>query len=170
MYKENLSIISALSHKASAYAMLKGSGLVPKLRAEVYFYAVNNGTLVVIEAHGLPDFSPATDTAPQVGPFGFHIHEGSQCEPKSGSDAFSKAGNHYNPNSVNHPDHAGDLPVLFSNNGYSFMAVYTDKFTPSEVIGKTAVIHQSPDDFRSQPAGNSGVKIACGVIEEYLKN
>lgn len=169
MYTQGSSIISILSHKPTAYASLKGSGLAPKLKAEVYFYAIKNGTLVVIEAHGLPDFSPATDISPQIGPFGFHIHDGNICEPQSGQDAFSKAGSHYNPTYMSHPNHAGDLPVLFSNNGYAFMAVYTDKFVPSEIIGKTAVIHQSPDDFRSQPAGNSGIRIACGVIKNYVE-
>lgn len=165
MYKENLPILSALTREPAAYTILKGSGLAPKLNAKVYFYPSNTGTLVVIEAHGLPEFTPATNTSPQIGPFGFHIHDGNVCEPTQGKDAFSQAGSHYNPTSTIHPNHAGDLPVLFSNNGYCFMAVYTDKFTPSEVVGKTAIIHQSPDDFRSQPAGNSGIRIACGVIK-----
>lgn len=166
MYKDNLSILSDLSSSPSAYAILKGSGLAPKLTAKAYFYpSNNNGTLVAIEANGLPEFSPATSTSPQIGPFGLHIHSGNTCEPTSGQDAFSKTGGHYNPNSTVHPYHSGDLPVLFSNNGYSFMVVYTNRFTPAEIIGKTLIIHQSPDDFRSQPAGNSGIKIACGVIK-----
>lgn len=166
MYKDNLPILSDLSASPAAYAILKGSGLAPKLTAKAYFYTSNNnGTLVAIEAHGLPEFSPATSTRPQIGPFGLHIHSGNECEPTQGQDAFSQAGDHYNPTSTVHPDHSGDLPVLFSNNGYSFMVVYTNRFTPSEVIGKTLIIHQSPDDFRSQPAGNAGIRIACGVIK-----
>ena len=45
------------------------------------------------------------------------------------------------------------------------MTVLTNRFTVREIIGKTVVIHNMPDDFRSQPAGDSGMKIACGVIE-----
>ncbi len=165
MYKNELPFLSTLSQEPSAYAVLKGSGLAPNLLAKILFYKFNSGTLVVIDAKGLPEFSPATSTSPQIGPFGFHIHSGNQCKPTEGPEAFSLAGSHYNPGSNNHPNHAGDLPVLFSNHGYAFMAVYTDKFTPGEIIGKTAIIHQSPDDFRSQPAGNSGIRIACGIIK-----
>lgn len=166
MNKENFSILSALKNKASAFAKLKGSNLVPNLTADVYFYPVKSGTLVVTEANGLPKFTPKTVANPQIGPFGFHIHNGNKCEPTQGMDAFSLVGEHYNPEADIHPNHAGDLPVLFSNDGYCFMAVYTNRFTPKDVIGKTVIIHQSPDDFRTQPSGNSGIKIACGVIKQ----
>ena len=46
------------------------------------------------------------------------------------------------------------------------MAVYTNRFKPSDVINKTVMLHRNPDDFRSQPSGNSGVRIACGTIEK----
>jgi len=46
------------------------------------------------------------------------------------------------------------------------MRVFTNKFKPSDIIGKSVVIHMSPDDYRTEPAGNSGKKIACGVIEK----
>lgn len=44
------------------------------------------------------------------------------------------------------------------------MKFYTDKFTVEDIIGKSVLIHENPDDYRSQPAGNSGKRIACGVI------
>ena len=44
------------------------------------------------------------------------------------------------------------------------MMVYTTRFFPEKVVGKTVVIHDMPDDFRTQPSGNSGEKIACGQI------
>ena len=44
------------------------------------------------------------------------------------------------------------------------MTVFTDRFTVDDAIGKTVVIHSEPDDFRTQPSGNAGTKIACGVI------
>ena len=82
-------------------------------------------------------------------------------------DPFADAKTHYNPKSCPHPYHAGDLPPLFSANGYAYSAVLTDRFTVDEIIGKTVVIHSSPDDFTTQPSGNAGRKIACGVITAY---
>ena len=72
---------------------------------------------------------------------------------------------HYNPKDCPHPYHAGDMPPLFGNNGEAFMAFMTDRFTVEEIIGKTVIIHSNPDDFTTQPGGNSGEKIACGKIK-----
>jgi Cu-Zn family superoxide dismutase len=57
------------------------------------------------------------------------------------------------------------MPPLFGNQGYAFLMFLTDRFTAREIIGKTVIIHDKPDDFTTQPAGNSGNKIACGVIQ-----
>ena len=74
---------------------------------------------------------------------------------------------HYNPGNCPHPAHAGDMPPLMTDGGgYAWMAFYTKRITMSEVIGRTVVIHSNPDDFHSQPSGNSGKKIACGVIKQ----
>ena len=72
--------------------------------------------------------------------FGFHIHEGTSC---SGNliDEFANAKSHLNTTDCPHPFHIGDLPPLFENNGYSYMSVLINKF-----------IHDSPDDFISQPS------------------
>jgi Cu-Zn family superoxide dismutase len=50
--------------------------------------------------------------------------------------------------------------------GKAFLSVKTDRFSVDEIIGRTIVIHSDPDDFHSQPAGNAGKKIACGVIQK----
>jgi Cu-Zn family superoxide dismutase len=50
--------------------------------------------------------------------------------------------------------------------GNAIMAVKTNRFSIHEIIGRTVVIHSQPDDFTSQPAGNAGTKIACGVIRK----
>ena len=71
---------------------------------------------------------------------------------------------HYNPNGAEHPCHAGDLPPLFSAAGKAFMVFLTNRLSVNEVIGKTVVIHSNADDFTTQPSGNSGSKIACGII------
>ena len=122
------------------------------LRGTVKFYPAGRGTLVVAEIMGLPENG--------TGFFAFHIHEGGDC----GGKDFGDTGGHYNPGGAEHPRHAGDLPPLLSRSGRAFLAVETDRFTPCEVIGRTVVIHQNADDFHTQPAGNAGNKIACGVI------
>lgn len=63
-----------------------------------------------------------------------------------------------------HGNHAGDFPVLFSNNGRAFMCFFTDRFRVRDIVGKAVIIHQNPDDYRSQPSGNAGKRLACGVI------
>jgi Cu-Zn family superoxide dismutase len=92
-----------------------------------------------------------------------HIHEGGKCSGNE-NDPFADAGTHFNPYNCAHPEHAGDLPPLFGNKGYAWSSVLTNRFTVSDVIGRTVIIHSRPDDFTTQPAGNSGEKIACGVI------
>lgn len=71
---------------------------------------------------------------------------------------------HYNPYKCTHPYHADDLPPIFGANGLDFSAFLTNRFSPEEIIGKTLIIHSAPDDFKTEPSGNSGAKIACGVI------
>ena len=81
-----------------------------------------------------------------------------------GNDPFSEAGGHYNPTNQPHGNHVGDFPVLFSNNGKALMSFFTDKFQVGDIVGKAVVIHLNPDDYRTQPAGDSGPRIGCGVI------
>ena len=73
---------------------------------------------------------------------------------------------HYNLKNCPHPLHAGDMPPLVSDGGYAWMTFYTKHFSAEEVVGLTVVIHSSPDDFKTQPSGDSGKKIACGVIKQ----
>lgn len=63
-----------------------------------------------------------------------------------------------------HPFHAGDLPPLLSCKGRAYLAVITGRFCVKDVIGRSVVIHAGPDDLHTQPAGNAGAKIGCGVI------
>ena len=80
---------------------------------------------------------------------------------------FADAHGHYNPKGTPHPEHAGDLPPLLSNHGMAWMAVYTDRFYPEDVVGRTVIIHEKADDFRSQPSGDAGEMIACGEIAAW---
>ncbi len=129
-------------------------------RAELHFIKYKTVFLITAEVHGLPVEQDCSG-----GIFGFHIHEGNVCTGNA-DDPFANTGGHYNPINCPHPYHAGDLPPLFSNNGYAFMSVLINKFTVNEIIGRTVIIHSQPDDFTTQPSGNSGKKIACGEIIE----
>lgn len=160
-------INSALPNRRPyAVAAVMGNANSPNVRGTIQFFAAPGGTIVDATMEGLPPMSSPTAT-PQIGPFGFHVHEGGACSPTNGASPFSDAGGHYNPTNQPHPLHAGDLPVLFPNKGYSHMRVYTDRFTPGDVVNRTIIVHQMPDDFRTQPAGDSGMRMACGVIRAY---
>lgn len=148
-----------------AQAELHGSYFAPRLKGLVRFYPANAGTAVSIVVTGLPELHLSEDPEKRVGPFAFHVHEGSTCGSSSPPDPFAAAaGGHYNPKNLPHPLHAGDLPSIIPNRGYANMTVYTDRFSPKEVIGRTVILHIRPDDYHSQPAGNAGERIACGVI------
>ncbi|MBQ8800546.1 MAG: superoxide dismutase family protein [Lachnospiraceae bacterium] len=139
-----------------AIAVLKGSSLYPDINGVVKFFALpESGILIATEISDLPD--GANEDTPTF--FAFHIHETGNC-----SGDFSATGVHYNPDNVPHPEHAGDLPPLLSNDGYVWMIVYDSFLTLPMILNRSVVIHQNPDDFTTQPTGNSGEKIACGVI------
>lgn len=154
----------------NAIASIKGDPSNPNIRGTVGFYDITGGTMVLAQIFGLPNYKPSTDGTPQIGPFGFHIHQNGSCEIGEHQSPFEAAGGHWNPYNQPHGNHAGDFPVLFSNNGYSYMTFFTNKFKPQEVIGKTVIIHESPDDYRSQPAGNAGKRIGCGLIVPFTIN
>lgn len=141
-----------VSQKPMAMARLRGNKENPNLKGYVRLYQYPCGVLVEAEISGLPN-RPG-------GFFGFHIHEGGACE----GETFSGTGSHYDTSCRPHPRHAGDLPPLISYGGRAYMAVMTDRFSIRDVVGRTVVVHGMPDDFRSQPAGDAGEKIACGVI------
>ncbi|MGE5553332.1 MAG: superoxide dismutase family protein [Betaproteobacteria bacterium] len=144
-----------------AVAKVEGGPLAPGISGTVEFRRFGNGTLVVARIKGLPPSRPGT---PPIGPHGFHIHEFGDCQVGDPHDPFQAAGGHWNPTNQPHPFHAGDLPVLLGNHGTAIMSVYTDRFRPQDVIGRSVIIHEHPDDFRSQPAGAAGRRLACGVI------
>lgn len=156
-------LLSVLGGRAQASARVAGSGSYPDVSGTVRFYQTPAGVLVRAEISGLPQ-----DNCPCCGRiFGFHIHAGGSCTG-SPEDPFAHALSHDNPGGCEHPYHAGDLPPLFGNGGYALAVFLTNRFSVDEVTGKTVVIHDRPDDFTTQPSGNSGVKIACGVIRRGM--
>ena len=140
------------------YANIEGNEAAPDLKGVMFLYPYNNGTIVEIEVINMPKDNSH--------PYTLHIHEGNSC----GNNDFESAKGHYIPKNQPHPMHAGDLPPVFSNDGYSYMRLYTNKFTPEQVIGRTVIIHNGADDFKTQPSGNSGAKMACGVIVNSNNN
>ena len=153
-----------IRRRAGALANVMGSDFFPEVRGNVRFYKTDYGTVVLTEIMGLPRSLGKCDNPI----FAFHIHEGGSCHGHM-SDPFAHALGHYNPHRCAHPYHAGDMPPLFGANGYAFLAFLSDRFTVDEIIGHTVIIHAGPDDFKTQPSGNSGVKIACGEIISLLR-
>ncbi len=103
---------------------------------------------------------------------GLHIHEVGDC---SSGDGMSAKG-HFNPlgKPHGHPGsaerHAGDLPALRANKeGRANVKIDLDIITltpgPANIIGRGLIVHADPDDYKTQPTGNAGARIACGVIQ-----
>ncbi len=131
-----------------------------KAHGTVIFTKVRNG--IKVEADVL-DLSP--------GEHGFHLHEKGDC---SAADA-SSAGGHFDPagmrvhgglQSVRR--HAGDFGnVIADYSGHAHLKFVDPILTfdgPSSIIGRAVVVHAQPDDLVTQPTGNSGPRVACGVI------
>ena len=141
------------NQKPYAAAKVSGGTDYPTISGTVEFYLLQKGVIVVASVANLPK------TATNI--FAFHIHNGESCD-----NNFADSGTHYNPTNQEHPNHEGDLPPLFANNGEAWNAFFDQRFNIDDVIGKVVIIHDKPDDFTTQPSGNSGTKIACGVIEK----
>lgn len=150
--------------RMKAFAEIRGGPLAPQIKGIVTFEDVPGGAWVCAEVAGLPPYQPAQGDNPPIGPHGFHIHELGNCEPGDPETPFQGAGEHWNPTNQPHGNHAGDFPVLFSNQGRARMCFFTDKFKVNQVVGKSVIIHQNPDDYRTQPAGAAGKRLACGVV------
>ena len=139
-----------------AVAEIHGNSDNPNLTGMALFYpAAMSGIFIQVEVLNLPD----KNLPDSSGFFGMHIHEFGDC-----TDNFDKTGMHYNPTNVQHPDHLGDLPPLLSHNGYAWCEFYDGRLSFADIIQKSLVIHSQKDDFTTQPAGNAGTKIGCGVI------
>ncbi len=153
------------SSMSMAHAQIKGSKLAPDLKGYMTITDVQGGAEVSVEVSGLPKYQPAKGKKDPIGPHGFHIHDKGDCSAGDPSDPYKAAGSHWNPDDQPHGNHAGDFPVLFSNDGYARMSFFTNRFKAADVVGKSIIIHENPDDYRTQPAGDAGKRIACGVIQ-----
>jgi superoxide dismutase, Cu-Zn family len=131
-----------------------------QVRGTVTFQRVEGGTRVEATFSGLTP-----------GEHGFHIHEKGDC---SAPDA-SSAGGHFNPMNMPHggPDshsrHVGDFGNLTANStGHAYYSRTFDNLTFSgaaSIVGKGIIVHAKADDLKTQPTGDAGGRVACGVIE-----
>ena len=125
---------------------------------EATLYAVTDGMRVVATLPGLP-----------AGAHGFHVHSVGRCE----RPGFESAGPHHNPTNRQHgtqnPNgpHAGDLPNV-NQASVNFLVTGLQATGPNGIFdsdGSALVVHAQADDMRTDPSGNSGARIRCGVIE-----
>lgn len=107
------------------------------------------------------------------GTHGFHVHEKGDC---SAADA-SSAGGHFNPEKTPHGGlssekrHAGDFGNLQADaNGFAQTSIQVSGVTlgaeANSIIGRAVIVHANPDDLTSQPSGNAGARVACGLISK----
>jgi Cu-Zn family superoxide dismutase len=128
--------------------------------------ATERGVLIQIQASGL-----------SAGRHGYHIHETGRCDPPD----FASAGGHFNPTAMKHGmenpagPHGGDLPnLVIGEDGTGALTVLNPYVTLGtgaaddilRVDGTSLMIHAGPDDYYTDPAGDSGARIACGVIKK----
>ena len=125
----------------------------------VTFEVVENGVRVVAEISGL---------AP--GKHGFHIHEFGDCSADNGTSA----GGHYNPMGMQHSmpmsdkRHVGDLGNIEANKNGVAKLDYVDPMLKlggaMSILGRGMIVHEKEDDLKTQPTGDAGSRLACGVI------
>ncbi len=132
-----------------------------KVKGTIDFKEVDGGVEVIATIEGL-----------KAGDHAYHVHEKGDC---SAPDATS-AGGHFNPNSHPHgsPDaaehHEGDFGNLTAGKDGKATKTFVMKGItladgPTSIVGKGFIIHEKADDFKTQPTGNAGSRVACGVIK-----
>ena len=172
LHPRSLALVALAAGLLAGCATMGGSGAVADLAptaaitpnptmGKVTFTSLEHGLRVAGEVRGLP---PNTE-------HGFHIHEKGDC-----GDNGNASGGHFNPAGGVHGKfaapgaHAGELPSLMADAcGVSRLLVDVQSISMADgaannVIGRALVVHRDRDDFTTQPAGNSGPRIACAVI------
>lgn len=130
------------------------------IQGTVTFIQQGDEVRIVADVAGAPE-----------GKHGIHLHEHGDC----GGEAFANAGGHFNPTDAPHacpptePRHAGDFGNIdIDADGKGHLELTTRDLTvspgPKSVVGKAVVLHAHADDCESQPAGDSGARIACGAV------
>lgn len=144
------------NHTPAAVAWVRGGNAAPAISGLVKFYETPyQGILVEVEFFNLPGVNQPGST----GFFAMHIHQNGDC-----SNNFANVGPHFGAPGSMHPNHFGDMIPLLANQGYAWTAFYDKRFNIRDILGRSVIIHANPDDFHTQPSGNSGMMIACGEI------
>ncbi len=156
MQNQTVFSLSTLTSKPSAHAIIHGNTAYPDLTGIVNFYQTNWGIGLMIEAEftNLPN---TPDNSPRF--LGFHLHEEGDC-----TDNFANTGMHYNPTNAVHPYHTGDFPAILNSSGYAYLAFYDSFLTLKQVLNRSVIVHSKRDDYTTQPSGDSGDKIGCGIV------
>ena len=159
-----LAALGATQAMAASPGSARLIGLDGKPVGTAKFTQAGHGVLIELDAHGL-----------KPGPHAVHIHAVGQCDAKA---KFDSAGGHFSPLPKNHGfmdkhgAHAGDMTNQFADaNGNLRASIYNPNVTLKrgerslfDKDGSSIVIHAAADDYKSQPAGNAGGRVACGVI------
>lgn len=143
-------------HRPSLLATIKGSEKYSSIKGMASFYPYKDGFWLMMHVVGLPI---SKEPCP-IPFFACHIHEGGSCE-----DGFESTMGHLNMDNCPHPAHIGDLLPLYAREGRASMMYFIDGIDLNVLKGKTLIIHRKFDDFTTQPSGNSGERMACGVIK-----
>lgn len=130
---------------------------------ELVFRAIEGGVAITGQVNGLP---PGSE-------HGFHVHENGDCSAPDGSSA----GGHFNPMGQAHgragggEHHVGDSDnITADDTGVATVDTRLVGATlgdggPGDVIGRGVIVHADPDDYATQPTGNAGARLACGVVQ-----
>jgi Cu-Zn family superoxide dismutase len=162
--------LAAASSLLVACGTLQGAGPRAEATLEPRSGSAVSGTVSFVTA-GQKIRVEANVAGLTPGAHGFHVHDAGDC---SAPDASSAKG-HFNPAGKSHGHHggaerhAGDMPNLVADSaGRATLSAELDMLSLTEgpvgILKRSVVIHADPDDFTSQPAGNSGKRVACGVI------
>ncbi|MEP7313608.1 MAG: superoxide dismutase family protein [Pseudomonadota bacterium] len=166
----------ATSTQAAAAATVPAAGPAEAVTALVALAPTRNnnvsGTLTLVAEEGQVSISGQVGGLTPGSQHGFHVHEKGNCKAPDASSA----GGHFNPASMEHGDprmemhHLGDmLNIEADEKGTAQVHIMLVGVTlkdggPNDLKGKSIVVHADPDDYATQPAGNSGDRVACGVI------